>query len=366
MEIYGFVPTGYSAKYVTRKGEVFCYYYSTSSSALIIAAVRKLSTRAALSQYGRILAKPTVRANEKFAVFELLSPDGRYRKKYCVCKYDADAATVTLETYAYPAEAFVNGGTSFYDYAGAGFTPVDPQPTKADVLAAVTSLSGAGKGVRGENGRIQLGAGKDTAEDITSTAEYFIKNAVADILEADFGMSCVIGAKSNVDSVGILGKDALTQGSRWMVFVNDWLVDMPGFLENVWPRQQHDDHTVLHLRGRPRRGLSLRERINERREQRMENNILVNVKAWITAALAVLTAFWGWFGWLVVAWVFLMLADWLVGSAAAAKRGEWSSAKLREGSVAQGRDDRHRHCGGCSRLGDWHDPRQRDRHCAAV
>ena len=68
----------------------------------------------------------------------------------------------------------------------------------------------------------------------------------------------------------------------------------------------------------------------------MENNILVNIKAWITAALAVLTAFWGWFGWLVVAWVFLMLADWLVGSAAAAKRGEWSSAKLREGAWHKG------------------------------
>ena len=68
----------------------------------------------------------------------------------------------------------------------------------------------------------------------------------------------------------------------------------------------------------------------------MGNNILVNIKAWITAALAVLTAFWGWFGWLVVAWVFLMLADWLVGSAAAAKRGEWSSAKLREGAWHKG------------------------------
>ena len=55
----------------------------------------------------------------------------------------------------------------------------------------------------------------------------------------------------------------------------------------------------------------------------MENNILVNIKAWITAALAVLTAFWGWFGW-------------LVGSAAAAKRGEWSSAKLREGAWHKG------------------------------
>ena len=98
----------------------------------------------------------------------------------------------------------------------------------------------------------------------------------------------------------------------------------------------------------------------------MENNILVNIKAWITAALAVLTAFWGWFGWLVVAWVFLMLADWLVGSAAAAKRGEWSSAKLREGAWHKGRHDRDCHCGGCSRLGDRHDPRQRARHCAAV
>lgn len=68
----------------------------------------------------------------------------------------------------------------------------------------------------------------------------------------------------------------------------------------------------------------------------MENNILTNVKAWITAALAVLTAFWGWFGWLVVVWVCLMLADWLVGSAAAAKRGEWSSAKLREGAWHKG------------------------------
>ena len=41
----------------------------------------------------------------------------------------------------------------------------------------------------------------------------------------------------------------------------------------------------------------------------MENNILVNIKAWITAALAVLTAFWGWFGWLVIVWG-LILADW--------------------------------------------------------
>lgn len=64
----------------------------------------------------------------------------------------------------------------------------------------------------------------------------------------------------------------------------------------------------------------------------MDNNSLMNIKLAITGALSVLTALWGWFGWLVVAWMSLMLADWLVGSAAAVKAGRWSSAKLREGA----------------------------------
>lgn len=68
----------------------------------------------------------------------------------------------------------------------------------------------------------------------------------------------------------------------------------------------------------------------------MGNNALTTLKAWIAATVAVLTAFWGWFGWLMVVWAFLMLADWLVGSAAAAHRGEWSSAKLREGAWHKG------------------------------
>ena len=68
----------------------------------------------------------------------------------------------------------------------------------------------------------------------------------------------------------------------------------------------------------------------------MENNTLTAIKAWITAAVAMLTAFWGWFGWLLIVWIGLMLADWLVGSAAAAHRGEWSSAKLREGAWHKG------------------------------
>lgn len=72
------------------------------------------------------------------------------------------------------------------------------------------------------------------------------------------------------------------------------------------------------------------------RKEKMDNNSLTNVKAGITAILATLTAFWGWFGWLVIVWVCMMLLDWLIGSAAAAKQGKWSSAKLRAGAWHKG------------------------------
>lgn len=69
----------------------------------------------------------------------------------------------------------------------------------------------------------------------------------------------------------------------------------------------------------------------------MENgNFVLHVKAAVTAILGLLTAFWGWFGWLVVALAALMLADWLIGSAVAAKDGRWSSAKMRAGAWHKG------------------------------
>lgn len=55
------------------------------------------------------------------------------------------------------------------------------------------------------------------------------------------------------------------------------------------------------------------------------------VKAAIAAALGVLTGLWGWLGWLVVGWVACMALDYLTGSMAAAKAGQWSSGKAREG-----------------------------------
>ena len=62
----------------------------------------------------------------------------------------------------------------------------------------------------------------------------------------------------------------------------------------------------------------------------MENNAL-SLKAWITAGLAFLTSLWGWFGWLVIAWISCMTIDYLTGYGAACKNGEWSSAVAREG-----------------------------------
>lgn len=49
------------------------------------------------------------------------------------------------------------------------------------------------------------------------------------------------------------------------------------------------------------------------------------------AGIAAMTALWGWFGWLVVALVFLMAADYLCGSAVAMKDHKWSSAAARAG-----------------------------------
>ena len=55
------------------------------------------------------------------------------------------------------------------------------------------------------------------------------------------------------------------------------------------------------------------------------------VKAAVAGLLGLLTGLWGWLGWLVVGWIGCMALDYATGSMAAAKEGEWSSAKAREG-----------------------------------
>lgn len=55
------------------------------------------------------------------------------------------------------------------------------------------------------------------------------------------------------------------------------------------------------------------------------------IKVAITAAFATFTACFGWFGWLAVLYLGCMVGDWLTGSAAAAKAGQWKSSVAREG-----------------------------------
>ena len=54
-------------------------------------------------------------------------------------------------------------------------------------------------------------------------------------------------------------------------------------------------------------------------------------KAALAALGAALTALWGWFGWVVLAWIGLMLIDYITGSAAALRAGKWSSKTARDG-----------------------------------
>ncbi|MBO5035013.1 MAG: phage holin family protein [Oscillospiraceae bacterium] len=44
-----------------------------------------------------------------------------------------------------------------------------------------------------------------------------------------------------------------------------------------------------------------------------------------------LTALWGWFGWLLVAWVVCLALDVCTGMTAGLKKGEWSSRVARDG-----------------------------------
>lgn len=63
----------------------------------------------------------------------------------------------------------------------------------------------------------------------------------------------------------------------------------------------------------------------------MNEHTIIGIKATITAACAALSAWLGWFGWLVIAWVACMVVDYITGSAAACRAGEWSSAVARDG-----------------------------------
>ena len=55
------------------------------------------------------------------------------------------------------------------------------------------------------------------------------------------------------------------------------------------------------------------------------------IKAAVAALLGLLTGLWGWLGWLAVGWVVCMVLDYITGSLAATRAGEWASARARDG-----------------------------------
>lgn len=65
--------------------------------------------------------------------------------------------------------------------------------------------------------------------------------------------------------------------------------------------------------------------------ERVKMDKVTEMKAAVAAAIAVLTALWGWFGWLIVLYVGCMIADYLTGTAAAMRKGEWNSQTARDG-----------------------------------
>ena len=66
------------------------------------------------------------------------------------------------------------------------------------------------------------------------------------------------------------------------------------------------------------------------------NEYLFTIKAAIVAACTALGAFLGWKGLMILTWVVLMALDWISGTFAAMKNGEWCSKKSREGAWHKG------------------------------
>lgn len=76
-------------------------------------------------------------------------------------------------------------------------------------------------------------------------------------------------------------------------------------------------------------------------------------KAAVAAVLGCLTALWGWFGWLVVAWVACMLLDYATGTARRPQGGEVVLQGGPGGPLAQGGSHGRRPGGPPSWTGCW-------------
>ena len=55
------------------------------------------------------------------------------------------------------------------------------------------------------------------------------------------------------------------------------------------------------------------------------------IKAAVAAFFAFMTALWGWVGWAIIIWISCVVLDYISGTAAARRNGEWSSEVARDG-----------------------------------
>lgn len=167
-----------------------------------------------------------------------------------------------------------------------------------------------------------LGLGQPMASAMSETLSGAISGAAAGAIAGipETIADGVIGALSGALNVGPPGAaEGLRRlPGRVTVSCN---FPFPGACFGYW-------RASLARRGRPN---------NHKRRDTMSNeNTAMEIKLFLAAVLGTLTALWGWFGWLVLVWAALMLADWLIGSAVAAKDGKWSSAKMRAGAWHKG------------------------------
>lgn len=237
---------------VTRKGEVFYYYQfpalsgrtyaRVGLSGLLKVALRIVQGDESNSIGNNTFVKLYAESGENFVLFELTTPSGKYRKKYCVSWRASDENVFSACLYTYPVLAFIDGDSQFYNYAA--FPPKEPHAEYAQLKQTANKFR-AEKVPKDRYGRVLLSFSQTVdLENFTDSADYTAKNAVIDTLKT-VQIGCNITEKENLLSVGpqyaMLGKNSLTDASRWIMLVNGRLVDMPGFLMHTWP----DDSEII-------------------------------------------------------------------------------------------------------------------------
>lgn len=237
---------------VTRKGEVFYYYQfpalsgrtyaRVGLSGLLKVALRIVQGDESNSIGNNTYVKLYAESGENFVLFELTTPSGKYRKKYCVSWRASDENVFSACLYTYPVLAFIDGDSQFYNYAA--FPPKEPHAEYAQLKQTANKFR-AEKVPKDRYGRVLLSFSQTVdLENFTDSADYTAKNAVIDTLKT-VQIGCNITEKENLLSVGpqyaMLGKNSLTDASRWIMLVNGRLVDMPGFLMHTWP----DDSEII-------------------------------------------------------------------------------------------------------------------------